>query len=57
MKKNRIVKYTSDVFKQEVTITIDDTIKIRDSEFVRRKVAAANEDLRKLKKPLASYFS
>lgn len=55
--KKRIIKYTSDLFKQEVTITIDDSIKVKDSEFLRRKVAAANEDLRKLRKPLASYFN
>ena len=47
--EQKIIKYKSDFYDQEVTLIIDDELhKLKDSAFVRRKLEEANESLRRL---------
>jgi hypothetical protein len=51
------VKYKSDLFQQEVTLTVDEDLnKLKGKVLAPQKLAAANKSLRKLKDsfPLAS---
>lgn len=48
--KTKIIKYKSDLFHQEVTITIDEILnKLRGKVLVSKKLEAADKALRKLK--------
>ena len=48
--KPKIIKYKSDLFKQEVTLTIDDNLnKLKGKVLAPKKLEAANKSLRRLK--------
>jgi LPS O-antigen subunit length determinant protein (WzzB/FepE family) len=47
--EQKIIKYKSDLYDQEVTLIFDDELlKLKGSPFVRRKLEEANESLRRL---------
>lgn len=51
--KQKTIKYRSDLFNQEVTLTIDENLnKLKGKVFAPKKLAAANKSLRKLKNVL-----
>ena len=51
--KQKVIKYQSDLFKQEVTLTVDDNLnKLKGKILAPRKLEAANKALRKLKDSL-----
>ena len=51
--KQRSIKYKSDLFKQEVTLTVDQNLnKLKGKALAPKKLEAANKSLRKLKNVL-----
>jgi hypothetical protein len=51
--KQNVIKYNSDLFKQEVVLTVDDNLnKLKGKILAPRKLEAANKALRKLKDTL-----
>jgi len=51
--KPKSIKYKSDLFKQEVTLTIDENLnKLKGKVLAPRKLENANKSLRKLKDSL-----
>jgi hypothetical protein len=51
--KQKSIKYKSDLFKQEVTLTIDENLnKLKGKVLAPKKLEAANKSLRKLKHAL-----
>lgn len=51
--KQKVIKYQSDLFKQEVTLTVDENLnKLKGKVLAPKKLEAANKALRKLKGPL-----
>ena len=48
--KQKVIKYQSDLFKQEVTLTVDENLnKLKGKVLVLKKMEAANKALRKIK--------
>ncbi len=48
--KQKVVKYTSELFSQEVTLTVDENLnKLKGRVLAPKKLDAANKALRKLK--------
>ena len=48
--KQKVIKYQSDLFKQEVTLTVDENLnKLKGKILAPGKLEAANKSLRKLK--------
>jgi hypothetical protein len=48
--KQKIIKHKSDLFNQEVTLTIDENLnKLKGKVLAPKKLEAANKSLRKLK--------
>ena len=48
--KQKVIKYQSDLFKQEVTLTVDENLnKLKGKILAPKKLEAANKALRKLK--------
>ena len=51
--KKKVIKYKSELFQQEVTLTVDENLnKLKGRVFAPKKLAKANRDLRDLKRPL-----
>ncbi len=51
--KQKIIKYKSDLFKQEVTLTVDENLnKLKGKVLAPKKLEAANKALGKLKHAL-----
>jgi len=51
--KQKVIKCQSDLFKQEVSLTIDENLtKLQGKVLAPKKLEAANESLRKLKNVL-----
>jgi hypothetical protein len=51
--KPKVIKYTSDLFKQEVTVTIDENLnKLKGKAFASKKLEEANQTLLRLKNEL-----
>ncbi|GAA3926728.1 hypothetical protein GO495_04885 [Chitinophaga oryziterrae] len=51
--KQKIIKYKSDLFKQEVTLTVDESLnKLKGRVLAPKKLEAANKTLRRLKHAL-----
>ena len=51
--KQKVIKYHSDFFRQEVTLTVDDNLnKLKGKILAPRKLEAANKALLKLKNSL-----
>ena len=51
--KQKIIKYKSDLFKQEVTLTVDENLnKLKGKVLAPKKLEAANKALRKVKHAL-----
>lgn len=51
--KQKVIKYQSDLFKQEVTLTVDENLnKLKGKILAPKKLEAANRALRKLKNAL-----
>jgi hypothetical protein len=48
--KPKVIKYHSDLFRQEVTLTVDENLnKLKGKNLAPQKLEAANQALRKLK--------
>lgn len=48
--KQRVIKYQSDLFKQEITLTVDENLnKLKGKVLAPKKLEAANKALRKQK--------
>ncbi|HZE84578.1 MAG TPA: hypothetical protein VE035_09725 [Puia sp.] len=48
--RQKTIKYKSDLFKQEVTLTVDENLnKLKGKVLAPKKLAAANKSLRRLK--------
>jgi hypothetical protein len=48
--KQKVIKYQSDLFKQEVTLIVDENLnKLKGKVLAPKKLEAANKALRKLK--------
>ena len=51
--KQKVIKYQSDLFKKEVTLTVDEALnKLKGQILAPRKLEAANKALKKLKNGL-----
>lgn len=51
--KQKVIKHQSDLFKQEVTLTVDENLnKLKGKVLAPKKLEAANKALRKLKNVL-----
>jgi len=51
--KSKVIKYNSDLFKQEITLTVDENLnKLKGTILAPSKLKAANASLKKLKHSL-----